>query len=363
MTEWSCCICGWSSSSLPWRKISAHTSGSRSKTSCHSSVGLRPDRRQHQLEVLEPLVGVVEFGNARPLRVVEHPVEFEDAHERREEARGGLRELQPAAVGRQCDEEPEEERVVGHRRAVVGQGHLRERFGVLPGDVADERVPGVVGGEALHERRVDALTAAAPLAFVQRGEDAVQGGLRAAPRGVRRRAERGTGSVDDHAHRVVAAEAGHHETLVPLHVGEGAASPEGGHRRVHEARVGGCEVVVAEPEPLHDAGAERLDHDVGTAREIPRDLHVVGVVEVEHDALFAACPERERGLVAQRTATRAARPARPRRRSRRDSRSRARSSTCSTGRRRAAPAADRSWTSPLVPPPIRRQSRRTIAPL
>ncbi len=39
-TERSCSICGCSSSSLPCRKISAHTSGSRANTSCHSAVVL-----------------------------------------------------------------------------------------------------------------------------------------------------------------------------------------------------------------------------------------------------------------------------------------------------------------------------------
>ena len=39
-TDRSCSICGCARSSLPWRKISAHTSGSRSNTSCHSAVVL-----------------------------------------------------------------------------------------------------------------------------------------------------------------------------------------------------------------------------------------------------------------------------------------------------------------------------------
>src|SRR5207247_4047129 len=53
-----------------------------------------------------------------------------------------------------------------------------------------------------------------------------------------------------------------------------------------------------------DAGAERLDHDVGAMRQVAGDVQVVSVVEVEHDALLAATPERERGLRAQWAATR-----------------------------------------------------------
>ena len=83
ITEPSCTSCGWSSSSVPWRKISAHTSGSWSNTAVHSGDGLGLDRVEDHVEQRAPLLLVVEVGDVLPLRVVEHPVELEHAHERR----------------------------------------------------------------------------------------------------------------------------------------------------------------------------------------------------------------------------------------------------------------------------------------
>src|SRR5207249_5406281 len=94
----------------------------------------------------------------------------------------------------------------------------------------------------------------------------------------------------------------HDDRLVALDPGPRVVAAETGDGRVHEARVVGRELVVAEPEPFRDTRAPRLHDDVGAHRERSRDALVVVILEVEDDAALAAAPERPRRLAAQRMA-------------------------------------------------------------
>src|SRR5262249_47569847 len=65
-------------------------------------------------------------------------------------------------------------------------------------------------------------------------------------------------------------------------VGAGLAVAGGGD--VEEPRVERGRRLVAEPEPLHDAGPEVLDEDVGARDQLPGDGLAVGVLEVDGQA-------------------------------------------------------------------------------
>src|SRR5581483_10822016 len=94
-------------------------------------------------------------------------------HELPEEVRRCLRELEPATVLRQANEEAEREALGRH--AALGIRRLRRvRRRVALAHDAEEPLPRVVRGEALHERRFDVLAAAASLALPERGESAVE---------------------------------------------------------------------------------------------------------------------------------------------------------------------------------------------
>ena len=49
----------------------------------------------------------------------------------------------------------------------------------------------------------------------------------------------------------------------------------------------------AEAQPLHHAGPEILQHHVGAVDQIPEDLEIGGVLEVEPDAALVAVPQHE----------------------------------------------------------------------
>ena len=51
--------------------------------------------------------------------------------------------------------------------------------------------------------------------------------------------------------------------------------------------------VPAQPQPLHDARPEILQHDVGAVDQVPEDGEVVLVLEVELQAALVAVPQHE----------------------------------------------------------------------
>ena len=61
-----------------------------------------------------------------------------------------------------------------------------------------------------------------------------------------------------------------------------------GELRGDDARIALAHVLVADAEPLAYAGAERLHEHVGRRREREQPLAILGLLEIEHDALLAA---------------------------------------------------------------------------
>ena len=64
-------------------------------------------------------------------------------------------------------------------------------------------------------------------------------------------------------------------------------------RGVHQPRIQAREPIPADVEPLHDAGAEVVDHDVGRADEVEEGFATRGTLQVEHEGALAAVPPDE----------------------------------------------------------------------
>ena len=77
-------------------------------------VGLRPHVGERALPERDPHRGVLGVRRVVVLGLVEHRVELGDREERLPQPFARLRELHPPPVGRQPDEETEEQRVVRH---------------------------------------------------------------------------------------------------------------------------------------------------------------------------------------------------------------------------------------------------------
>ena len=60
-----------------------------------------------------------------------------------------------------------------------------------------------------------------------------------------------------------------------------------------------CQRLIAETKPLHDAGREVLDQDIGRRNEVARDLPPGGARQVERDAAFVAVGPEERTALAR----------------------------------------------------------------
>jgi hypothetical protein len=124
----------------------------------------------------------------------------------------------------------------------------------------------------------------------------VQRGLGGAERAVRHRGKRRPRPRRHRRERLQGTDLGHHQRLVALHVGVPTGASEPRDRGVHEARVARPQRVVAQAEALGDSGAERLHDDVGRGGEVLGSTTVLGILQVDLDALLAARPERVRGL-------------------------------------------------------------------
>jgi len=68
---------------------------------------------------------------------------------------------------------------------------------------------------------------------------------------------------------------------------------EARHRNVYEARVHPLQHFPADAEPIHDAGAQVLDQDVGLAGQLLEDALALRVLQVERDALLVAVGTKE----------------------------------------------------------------------
>src|SRR5918998_2551272 len=77
------------------------------------------------------------------------------------------------------------------------------------------------------------------------------------------------------------------------HPGAGTLFTVAGNRAVDEPRVDLVQLIIAEPETLHDPGPELLHQDVGTLDERLQNLPCLGRLEVELEALLAAVQEGE----------------------------------------------------------------------
>lgn len=139
---------------------------------------------------------------------------------------------------------------------------------------------------------LDVLPGAGGVAVVQGGEDPDRGVV--AGHHVEHRDPGPVGravGVTGQAHQ-----AGHglHHQVVAGHVTPGTGS-ETADGRVDHARIGGTDAVVAEPEPVHAAGPEVLDDDVGAAGQFAGGGHVVGLAQVERDRALAPVDAEEVG--------------------------------------------------------------------
>ncbi len=154
----------------------------------------------------------------------------------------------------------------------AGPGIVRER-------IRDE------GDRRLQHIDVDAPSATAALALVERAEDAIGREHAGGVVGDRRAARLWRFGVDLEAQD--AAER-HRDIVVggPRAVGPGR--PEAGDRAVDQAGIGGRQHIVREAQPLHDPGAIVLEQDVG-AFEQRQQHRTTGIgAQIERDAALAA---------------------------------------------------------------------------
>ncbi len=142
------------------------------------------------------------------------------------------------------------------------------------------------GEGAVHQRHLDVLARAGRGARLQRGERPdrrVEPGEHVGQRGARlaRRPVRVAGDRHVPAHRL-------DEQVVAGELARRLAGAEGADRRVDDARVALADRGVAQPEPVHRAGPEGLEHDVRARAELGGERLVAGVAQVERQRALAA---------------------------------------------------------------------------
>src|SRR5208282_5564445 len=69
---------------------------------------------------------------------------------------------------------------------------------------------------------------------------------------------------------------------------------EGRDRAQHERGILAMQNLPAQPEPVESAGSEALDNDVGTARELQKDVRAARMVEVERERALVEIVEPEK---------------------------------------------------------------------
>ena len=144
----------------------------------------------------------------------------------------------------------------------------------------------------LRHRHVDVLAFARVIALHERGEDADRGLQPRVEIGVRDGL--GAGNVVQLARREL------HETQLGVHhgrvrppSGHGAVLSVAGDRAVHDLRVAGAHLLVAEADAVEDAGPEVLEHDVASRCQIGHEIAARLGAEVDGDAALAAILLRE----------------------------------------------------------------------
>src|SRR5262249_37842618 len=78
----------------------------------------------------------------------------------------------------------------------------------------------------------------------------------------------------------------------------GTALAEAGDRAIHEPRIERAKGIIAEPETLHRAGPEVLQHDVRLADQLSQDVLAFRSFHVEGEALLAPVHGHEVGRLA-----------------------------------------------------------------
>src|SRR6266508_2800370 len=61
-----------------------------------------------------------------------------------------------------------------------------------------------------------------------------------------------------------------------------------GNRRIDDFGIQLAGIVIIQTEPLHDAGAIVLDHDIGGSNELPRDRHTGRLLQIDDDTALIA---------------------------------------------------------------------------
>ena len=92
----------------------------------------------------------------------------------------------------------------------------------------------------------------------------------------------------------------HHQTVVARPVGDAGVCAVSGDRYVDQPGVDLSEEVVSEAQPVHDAGCEAFDEDVGGRGQPQEHLVVVAILQIEHGAAFAAVPHLVPGVCGER---------------------------------------------------------------
>ena len=150
------------------------------------------------------------------------------------------------------------------------------------------------GQRPVEHRDVHQLPLPGALALAQRGEDPERGHQRAAaevgdlPGGLNGRAVRVAGQAE----QPVEAEVVHVVARAPR---VGTVLPVARDRAVDEPRVRLTQRLVADPEPLHHARPERLEHDVVLAHQPQQHLPPAVALEVQPDRALAAVEREEEG--------------------------------------------------------------------
>ncbi len=207
----------------------------------------------------------------------------------------GGAELRPAVLRQPADDDVAVGRLedAPDRRQVLvaASGSLERAVG---DEVLD--LPGLHRDLAAEQRRIDLLSLAGPLAHVERADHGGRQVERAHVVGDRgaggqREAVGLAGRAEDAALRLRGQVERRVRGARPLGSVAGGVA-------VDDLLVLGAHLVVAQPQALHDAGPEVVDHDVRFGGQLEADVDRLAVLQVERDAALAAVVGEEVGAEA-----------------------------------------------------------------
>ena len=75
--------------------------------------------------------------------------------------------------------------------------------------------------------------------------------------------------------------------------GIGSGLAEARDRAQHQPGIARVQGIPTQAQPLHHAGTEILQHDVGTVDQLPEDFQIGRILEIEPDAALVAVPQHE----------------------------------------------------------------------